>query len=110
MEISNETLLMAAIFAHGSQESNERYYDEINGVSLHDALIAAINRISGQNATNVRAVIIDRFGLNDRRCKTHKEVGQNINLSRSRIGPIELSGMRRLRHPSNSSKLRIYIK
>ncbi|MEI9479687.1 MAG: sigma factor-like helix-turn-helix DNA-binding protein [Deltaproteobacteria bacterium] len=109
-EISNETMLMAAIFGPWPPESNERYYDEINGASLHDALIAVVNRIEGQNAVKIKAVILDRFGLIDRRCKTHREVGQNIDISRSRVGQIEISGMRRLRHPSNSSKLKIYIK
>jgi hypothetical protein len=110
VEFSNETMLMAAIFGPWPPESNERYYDEINGVSLHDALVDAINNIAGQNETKVRAVIIERFGLIDRRTKTQKEVGQILNVSRSRIRQIEISAMRRIRHPARSSKLRIYIK
>lgn len=110
MEISNETKLMAAIFCHELPESNERYYVEINGVSLHDALITAVNGIKGFNATEARAIIIERFGLLDKRCKTYKEIEQNNNLTSSRRARVELSGFRRLRHPSNSSKLKIYIK
>ena len=109
-EISNETMLMAAIFGPWPPESNDRYYDEINGVSLHDALVDAVNSVEGQNETKVRAVIIERFGLIDRRTKTQKEVGQILNVSGSRIGHIEISAMRRLRHPARSSKLRPYIK
>ena len=110
VEFSNETMLMAAIFGPWPPESNERYYDEINGISLHDALIDAVNSVAGQNETNVREVIIERFGLIDRRTKTLKEVGQILNVSSSRIRQIEISAMRRIRHPSRSSKLRIYIK
>jgi rubredoxin len=110
MEFSNETMLMAAIFGPWPPESNERYYDEINGVSLHDALIDAVNSVEGQDETKVRAVIIERFGLIDRRTKTQKEVGQILNVSRSRIRQIEVSAMRRLRHPARSSKLRPYIR
>jgi len=110
IEFSNETMLMAAIFGHWPPESNERYHDEINGVSLHDALVDAVNNVAGQNETKVKAVIIERFGLIDRRTKTQKEVGQILNVSGSRIGHIEISAMRRIRHPSRSSKLRIYIK
>ncbi len=109
-EISNETILMAAIFGPWPPESNERYCDEINGVSLHDALVEAINSIAGQNETKVRAVIIERFGLIDRRTKTLKEVGQILNVSSSRIRQIEISAMRRIRHPARSSKLKPYIK
>jgi RNA polymerase primary sigma factor len=109
-EFSNETMLMAAIFGPWPPESNEPYYDEINGVSLHDALVDAVNSIAGQNETNVRTVIIERFGLIDRRTKTLKEVGEMLNVSSSRIKQIEISAMRRIRHPSRSSKLRIYIK
>jgi len=109
-EISNETMLMAAIFGPWPPESNERYHDEINGVSLHDALVDAVNSVAGQNETNVRAVLLERFGLIDRRTKTLKEVGQILSVSSSRIKQIEISAMRRIRHPSRSSKLRIYIK
>lgn len=109
-EINNETMLMAAIFGPWPPDSKGRYHDEINGVSLHDALVYAVNSVAGQNETNVRAVIIERFGLIDRRTKTLEEVGQILNLSSSRIRQIEISAMRRIRHPSRSSKLRIYIK
>ena len=110
VEFSNETMLMAAIFGPWPPESNERYYDEISGVSLHDALVDAVNSVEGQDETNVRAVIIERFGLIDRRTKTLKEVGQILNVSSSRIRQIEISAMRRIRHPSRSSKLKPYIK
>jgi len=110
VEFSNEAMLMAAIFGPWPPESNERYHDEINGVSLHDALVDAVNSVEGQNETKVRAVMIERFGLIDRRTKTQKEVGQILNVSSSRIRQIEISAMRRIRHPSRSSKLRIYIK
>jgi len=110
VEFSNETMLMAAIFGPWPPESNERYYDEINGVSLHDAVVDAVNSIAGQNETNVRAVIIERFGLIDRRTKTQEEVGQMLNLSRTIIRQIEISAMRRIRHPSRSARLRPYIK
>lgn len=109
-ELSNEAMLMAAIFGPWPPDSNERYYDGINGVSLHAALADAINSIAGQNETKVRAVIIERFGLIDGRTKTQEEVGKILNVSGSRIGQIEISAMRRLRHPARSSKLKPYIR
>jgi len=109
-EINNDTKLMDAIFGQRLPGAHNQYFDEINGVKLYDALIAAINSIEGQNAANIKAVMLDRFGLIDGQLKTLKAVGQILNLSGSRIGQIELSGLRRLRHPSRSSKLKIYIK
>lgn len=109
-DISNETMLMAAIFGPWPPETDAQYYDEVGGVNLHDALIDAVNSSAGQNETNVRTVIIERFGLIDGRTKTQEEIGQILNVSKSRIGHIEITAMRRLRHPSRSSKLRAYIK
>ena len=101
---------MDAIFGLGSPGSNTRYYDEVNGISLHEALIAAINSFEGSGAADTKEVILDRFGLIDGKLKTLQEVGRALMLSDSQAARLELSGLRRLRHPSRSSKLKIYIK
>jgi hypothetical protein len=108
--ISNDTVLMDTIFGVMFPESNERYHNEINGVSLHNALIDAVNPIIGKDSTNVRTVILERFGLIDGKLKTFKEVGQILNLSASRIRLILMSGLRRLCHPARSLQLRPYVK
>jgi DNA-directed RNA polymerase sigma subunit (sigma70/sigma32) len=109
-EISNETRLMAAIGGPWFPDSNKRYYDEIGGISLHDALITAVNGIKGFNATEARTVITERFGIIDGRFKTYKEVAEITGFSSSKVPRVELSGLRRIRHPSNSTKLKPYIK
>jgi len=50
-----------------------------------------------------------RFGLEDGRTRTLEEVGKVFNITRERIRQIEAKGLRKLRHPSRSKKLRDYL-
>lgn len=106
----NETILMDAIFCMGDLGSQDRYLDEVEGVSLHDAIFSAINCFAGPDANKARAVINDRFGLRDGKFKSLAEVGWKRNTTAENVGLLELSGLRRLRHPSRSTKLKMYIK
>jgi len=50
-----------------------------------------------------------RFGLQDGRSYTLKEVGEKFGLTRERIRQIEREALSRLRHPSRSRQLRDYM-
>jgi len=50
-----------------------------------------------------------RFGIEEKADHTLEEVGKNYNLTRERIRQIEEKALRKLRHPSRSKKLRIFI-
>ena len=50
-----------------------------------------------------------RFGIEEKADHTLEEVGKNYNLTRERIRQIEEKALRKLRHPSRSKGLRIFI-
>ena len=50
-----------------------------------------------------------RFGIEDGRTRTLEEVGKEFNVTRERIRQIEAKALRKLRHPSRSTKLRDFL-
>jgi RNA polymerase sigma factor (sigma-70 family) len=53
-----------------------------------------------------RDVLRLRFGLDDGRQRTLEEIGQLFGVTRERIRQIEAKGLRKLRHPNRSRRLR----
>lgn len=56
-----------------------------------------------------RKVLEMRFGLNDGNPRTLEDVGKQFNVTRERIRQIEAKAIRKLRHPSRSSRLKGYL-
>jgi len=54
-------------------------------------------------------IIKMRFGLDDGSEHTLEEVGQSFAVTRERIRQIEAKALRKLRHPSRSSRLRVFV-
>jgi RNA polymerase primary sigma factor len=54
-------------------------------------------------------IIKMRFGLEDGSEHTLEEVGRSFHVTRERIRQIEAKALRKLRHPSRSSKLRLLL-
>ena len=68
-----------------------------------------LNEILSGFTDRERRVILLRFGLYDGRARTLEEVGKEFNVTRERIRQIEAKAIRKLRHPSQSRKLKDYL-
>ena len=60
-------------------------------------------------APREKKVLELRFGIVDGRTRTLEEVGKEFNVTRERIRQIEAKALRKLRHPSRSTKLRDFL-
>jgi RNA polymerase primary sigma factor len=72
---------------------------------LHAEMEDALDTLSPRE----RRVLQLRFGLADGHQRTLEEVGKRFGVTRERIRQIEAKALRKLRHPSRSTKLRDYL-
>ncbi len=72
---------------------------------LKEQLDAVLNSLTGRE----RRIIRLRFGLDDERVWTRREIGAELHLGRERIRQIEDQALAKLRHPSRSRKLRGFL-
>ncbi|MCL2324615.1 MAG: RNA polymerase sigma factor RpoD [Actinomycetia bacterium] len=68
-----------------------------------------LNWVLGDLSERERKVIELRFGLLDGHARTLEEVGREFGVTRERIRQIESKTLNKLRHPSNSKKLRDFL-
>jgi RNA polymerase primary sigma factor len=73
---------------------------------LAEGLEEALNTLTAREARILRL----RFGLQDGRSYTLREVGEKFGLTRERIRQIERDALRRLRHPARSRRLKEYLR
>jgi RNA polymerase primary sigma factor len=52
-----------------------------------------------------KEIVVMRFGLDDGRIKTLKEIGEIFNISRERVRQIETKALGKLKHPSRTRHL-----
>ena len=111
MRVAQETVSMETPIG---PEEDSRLMDFIRD---EDALApddAALKTITNEDIDSVlktltpreEAVIRLRFGLEDGRCHTLEQVGEQFDVTRERIRQIEAKALRKLRHPVRSSKFR----
>ncbi|MDR2577278.1 MAG: sigma-70 family RNA polymerase sigma factor [Chitinispirillales bacterium] len=64
-----------------------------------------IKQVLGSLAEKEREILMMRFGLDDGRIKTLKEIGETFNISRERVRQIETKALSKLKHPSRIKQL-----
>jgi RNA polymerase primary sigma factor len=79
--------------------------DEVTRSLLAERMDEVLSTLSPREARILRL----RFGMQDGRAYTLKEVGEKFGLTRERIRQIEREALHRLRHPSRSRQLRDYV-
>jgi RNA polymerase primary sigma factor len=90
------------------------FLQDTAGVSPAEAIISV--DLQQQTAQVLRTldpreerIIKMRFGLTDGSERTLEEVGQSFQVTRERIRQIEAKALRKLRHPSRSSRLKSFV-
>ncbi|MCX7727266.1 MAG: sigma-70 family RNA polymerase sigma factor [Chitinispirillaceae bacterium] len=68
---------------------------------LREQIKEVLNSLSPKE----REIIVMRFGLDDGRIKTLKEIGEIFNISRERVRQIETKALSKLKHPSRLRQL-----
>ena len=76
-----------------------------NQTLLHEQLDEVVSTLTERE----QRVIKLRFGWDDGRPRTLEEVGKEFNVTRERIRQIEAKGLRKLRHPNRSRKLKDFL-
>ena len=68
-----------------------------------------LNQVLSTLSDREKKVLELRFGLNDGTPRTLEEVGKEFEVTRERIRQIEAKGIRKLKHPSRSQKLKDFL-
>jgi len=72
---------------------------------LRGQLLAVLESLTAREQRVIRL----RFGLDDGRPRTFREIGRAFGVSHERVRQIEAAALTKLRHPSRSRKLRGYL-
>lgn len=122
-----ETKLMSAIFTYpeGGFFEEDELLEAVDGVTLRAMLLTVLTELENPPDTpyyryqkprdsrfrsQVKRVMMLRFGFEDGRSRTLKDIGQEFQLTPERIRQIEGKALRLLKHSTRISRLKPYIK
>ena len=90
------------------------FIQDINAIIPLDAAIntnlrEATTKILSSLTAREERVLRMRFGIGMNSDHTLEEVGQQFSVTRERIRQIEAKALRKLKHPSRSKKLKVFL-
>ena len=77
--------------------------------AAHTLLREQLEKVMDTLSEREQKVLALRFGLEDGKPHTLEEVGREFQVTRERIRQIEAKALRKLRHPTRSRKLRVFL-
>ncbi|MBF0406980.1 MAG: sigma-70 family RNA polymerase sigma factor [Candidatus Riflebacteria bacterium] len=78
-------------------------------ITEKDSLIEEIQSVMSSLSEKERIVIKHRFGFHHTKERTLEEIGRLLNLTRERVRQIEQQAIQKLKHPSRSDRLKIFL-
>jgi len=99
MEIGSEGNSTVGEYIEDTKAENPA--DRISLLKLRDQIKLVLESLQDKE----KEIIIMRFGLDDGRIKTLKEIGEIFNISRERVRQIETKALSKLKHPSRTRQL-----
>lgn len=86
-------------------ESAVRPTEEADRIFLKDQIREVMSELSERE----RQILIYRFGLEDGEERTLEEISRDLGITKERVRQIEVSALRKLRHPTVSAQLKDYF-
>lgn len=114
LRISEDMLSLDSPIGESGESSLANLVEDRNAVAPGDAatralLVEAVREVLGELSRREQGVVRMRFGLDEDRPRTLKEVGEAFGVSRERVRQIETKTLAKLRHPNRSEQLRDYL-
>ncbi|NLV68392.1 MAG: RNA polymerase sigma factor RpoD/SigA [Spirochaetes bacterium] len=98
---SEDTTILDMIVDPKADSPDEQVFEE--------SLVNSLNEVLDTLTDSEKEILCMRYGLNGYEPMSLQQIGDKFNLSKERIRQIEKKAIRRLRHPSRSTKLKSYM-